>query len=297
MGQTTIVERLREPLAGVGVDGYVHARAIDGDAAVGLNADEVVVAASVFKVAVAVELLRQAAAGAVDLAERCRVPAVGRTPGPTGLSAMRDDAELSLRDLAQAMLAVSDNAATDVIIDRLGLDRINVTLRRLGLRDTVIVGDCAALLASAAEDVGVRSWADVVADWSDAVQARLVTSRALTPATATRTTPREMTRLLGLVWRDEAGPAMVREELGELMSQQVCGARLASGFPRQVRVSAKSGGLFGEVRNEVGVVEYPDGGRYAVAVFTRGSTGPRPRGVIDAAIGIVAREAVEHLRG
>ncbi|MDP9209614.1 MAG: class A beta-lactamase-related serine hydrolase [Actinomycetota bacterium] len=41
------------------------------------------------------------------------------------------------------MMAVSDNAATDVIIARVGLERINATLRELGLERTVLAGDCA----------------------------------------------------------------------------------------------------------------------------------------------------------
>jgi beta-lactamase class A len=41
------------------------------------------------------------------------------------------------------------------------------------------------------------------------------------------------------------------------------------GFPRGVRVAAKSGSLFGVIRNEIGVLEFPDGRRYAAVVVTR----------------------------
>jgi beta-lactamase class A len=44
---------------------------------------------------------------------------------------------------------------------------------------------------------------------------------------------------------------------------------------------------------EAGVVEYPDGGRYAVAVFVWGDA---PRGGLDATVGRAALTAVEHLR-
>ena len=55
-----------------------------------------------------------------------------RTPGPTGLSVFADEAELSVRDLALMMMAVSDNAATDILIGLAGLDSINATLASLG---------------------------------------------------------------------------------------------------------------------------------------------------------------------
>ena len=114
---------IQRVLEDVGVTGFVHARAIDDNREVALDADTPVVMASVFKIAVCLELYRQAATGEVDLAERHLVPAASRSPGPVGLSFMEHDAELSLVDLAYLMMAVSDNAATDAIIARLGLDR------------------------------------------------------------------------------------------------------------------------------------------------------------------------------
>ena len=80
-------------------------------------------------------------------------------------------------------------------------------------------------------------------------------------------------------------------------------------LPVQVQTGGKSGAAFFidtdgasgislVVRNEVGVIEYPDGGRYAVAVFTR--TGSREAKLRDLtasrAIGMAALAAVEHLR-
>lgn len=62
-------------------------------------------------------------------------------------------------------------------------------------------------------------------------------------------------------------------------------------------MQAKSGSLMGQVRNEIGVVTYPDGRRYAVAVFTRAHTRAARQPAIDRAIGDVAALAVEHIRG
>lgn len=95
-------------------------------------------AASVFKVAVALEMFTQAATGRLDHGKRIRVTSAQRTPGPTGLSVFADEADLSVRDLAMMMLTISDNAATDVLIDLAGLDAIHATLASLGLRRTII---------------------------------------------------------------------------------------------------------------------------------------------------------------
>jgi hypothetical protein len=47
-------------------------------------------------------------------------------------------ARLTLGDLALLMLAVSDNAATNVLLDRLGFDAVNAEIARLGLDRTVV---------------------------------------------------------------------------------------------------------------------------------------------------------------
>jgi beta-lactamase class A len=81
----------------------------------------------------------------------------------------------------------------------------------------------------------------------------------------------------------------------KIMGEQIWPHRLASGFPSRVRVSGKTGTLWG-IRNEAGVVEYPDGGRYAVAVFLRTHDLGERNAPADAAIGRAARAAVDRLR-
>jgi beta-lactamase class A len=71
---------------------------------------------------------------------------------------------------------------------------------------------------------------------------------------------------------------------------------LASGFGDGVSIGAKTGTLIG-IRNEAGVVEYPDGGRYAVCVFTRSLDWlPQKQMEADLVIGTAGRIAVEALR-
>src|SRR2546425_12372981 len=123
----SIVESAAQDLMDVfddaGVTGFVHAREVDGDRETGLGSDDLVVTASVFKIPVMLELARQAAAGERSLTDRITVTAEDRTIGPTGLSVMLDGVDLSLRDLADLMMSVSDNTATDVIMRQGGIDR------------------------------------------------------------------------------------------------------------------------------------------------------------------------------
>ena len=276
------------------VDGWLHALDLADGREIEYRADEPVVAASVFKIPVLVELCRQADAGQIDLTEANTLPVPGRAPGPTGLSMGLDAATLSWRDQALSMIVVSDNATTDSLIGRLGLERINATMRAMGLPGTQLEGDCRQLFAQMTEDAGYSSRSEFPAKPDMELLRRL---RALQAPRTNRTTPRETSRLLAAIWRDEAaspeGCALMRRILGA----QVWPHRLASGFPEDdVRTAGKTGTLV-TVRNEAGVVSYPDGRHYAVSVFTCSHAVRTKHPAQDRAIGQAARLAVDLLRG
>ncbi|MBZ6171528.1 MULTISPECIES: serine hydrolase [Streptomyces] len=290
MTETATAARLDAAFADAGVTGWLHAVDIDSGAQTGTGADQPVCTASVHKVCVLVTLHELAAAGDLDLTEQVECPPAGRTPGPTGLAAMLDPVRLSLRDAAFLMMSVSDNTAADLLLRRVGRDAVNRTTARLGLTRTRMAYGFGEMLATMREDAGPAG-ARALAD--PHVIARL---RALDPARTNRGTPRDMTRLLGALWRDETCPPEYGAAMRRIMGLQVWPHRLASGFPfDDVHVAGKTGTL-PTLRNEVGVVEYPDGGRYAVAVFTRTANPAATLPAADAVIGTAARIAVDALR-
>lgn len=248
--------------------------------------------ASTFKLHVAVALARAIDAGEIDPRETIRVGA-RRTSGPTGLAAMRDPVRMSVRDLAYLMLAVSDNAACDALYDRLGPEAMDRTLSDLGLRNTTLRGCCRDLTRSMAADVGVSDPADVPGRLQDpGVLERLA---VLDPGRTSCSTPREMTRLLGALWRDRAASPEACAEVRRLLGLQVWPHRLAAGFPADdVAVSGKTGTL-PSLRIEVGTIELGSGRRFAVAVFTRSPEPTFNLPQADAVIGATARMAVEAL--
>lgn len=277
-----------------GVSGAVHALDLNSGREVGHDADRLSVSASVFKVPVLVELCRQHAVGEIDAASSVPVPVESRAPGPFGLSIMSDPITASLRDLAWLMMGISDNAATDVICSHVGLGNVAATLRHLGLTETRVDGDCRDLFHTMKIDAGIESLDDFVV--SAEVVGRL---RALDPArTLHATTPRDSTRLLQLIWEDRAAPPAACAQARQILGQQVWPHRLASGFADEdtTTTSGKTGTLV-MVRNEIGVVETSDGGRYAVAVFTRAESLSAKNAPADAVIGRAARLAVDELRG
>ncbi|ROQ78303.1 Beta-lactamase regulatory protein BlaB [Streptomyces sp. ADI92-24] len=290
----TAEERIRAAFDEAGVEGFFLAREIDGDRTIGVSADEPVVLASVFKIPVALAYAREAAAGRLERTERLAVDARYRDGG-IGTSGCADPIEMSLRDLVHLMLTMSDNAATDVVLARVGLDTVNGLLRELGLERTHLVGGCLELISSLLADLGASTEAEAHAKLAALGPERIMELSVCVPELTTRSTARETAELLARIWRDEAGSAVACAEVRAVMAQQIWPHRLGSGFDDSYRLAAKTGTLPGW-RNEAGVIEHPGGGRWAVAVFTRSDTPDLRNPRADRVIGQVARLAVDELR-
>ncbi|WP_228924208.1 serine hydrolase [Streptomyces sp. DH7] len=292
-----VEKRIREMFAGAGAEGLLHAVPVEGEPDAGevaVGADEPVVIASVFKVLLVLEFARQVAAGQLDPRERVRVTAADRLGG-WGTAGCADDVELSLRDLAFFAVSVSDNSAADLLLARVGLDTVRLLAEELGLDRTRIVGGPRDVLESMLAEVGAHDEVEFALRYPALPDDRKRRLSVLDPRRTNASPPRDITRLLRLVWRDEAGPPEACARVRELMGRQVFRHRLVSGFPDDVTIAAKTGTLPG-LHMEAGVVRYPDGGLYAVAVFARTRELAASRTAVDAAIGATARIAVDHLR-
>ena len=127
-----------------GVMGVAIADLTD-DQAILKNADRVFPTASSIKIAILLELYHQDQEARTGVAGRAKLDDVytfdpkdlvedsqimaGLTPGVT---------RVTNRDLAQFMIAVSDNAAANILIDRVGRENVNAMLRSLGLAKTTL---------------------------------------------------------------------------------------------------------------------------------------------------------------
>lgn len=275
-------------------DGFVHARDLDGPGEVSFRADERVVLASVFKIPILLECARQAAAGVLDRRARHTVTAEYRAGG-SGSDGCQYDIELSARDLAYLMMSISDNAATDVLLDVVGKANVRATLDGLGFSGFGVSG-CRELDIPVRRELGMPDGADFDTCVANASEEEIRRLSVRDPARVPSSTPRDVTGLLAAIWHDRAGPAEACAEVRAVMGRQVWQHRLTSGFEDGVRIAGKTGTEFG-IRNEAGVVTYPDGRRYAMAVFLRTHSMAERHPRADAAIGRAARVAVDALRG
>src|SRR4051794_26132466 len=114
----------------------VAARNLTTGEEVAVNDAESFPTASMIKILVLFELERQCAKGQAQMWERVTLRNADKTLGSGLLLDLDEGANLTLRDLAVLMMAVSDNTATNMLIDHLGIQSINQACRDGGMTQT-----------------------------------------------------------------------------------------------------------------------------------------------------------------
>jgi beta-lactamase class A len=194
-------------------------------------------AASLVKLPILAGFWETVQAGRVDPMERVSVPAEASVEGTGILKALAPGLQPTLADLATLMITVSDNVATNLIINRLGMDAIQAWIDKTGLAETRLER---RMMDRAAMSAGRGNWtsaADVETLLSAIAAGTCVSSEA----------SRQMRRTL------EA--QQIQDRLPR---------RLADG----TRIANKTGN-FADVVHDAGIVTWP-GGTLIVVVLTQG---------------------------
>ena len=200
-----------------------------------LHADDVFAQASSIKICVLAELYRQAQQGKLKLTDLYTVNAAdlvpdsdimgGLTPGVT---------QITLRDLATMMVAVSDNSATNVLIDRVGMDNVNAFLKAQGLHETKL-------------------------------RRKMMDLKAAAEGRENVSTPNEMANLLQALYRGEILNKEMTADFFKVLSTHK-ESFIPRDLPDDLKIANKPGELEG-VRNDSGVI-FVDKRPYILCVMT-----------------------------
>ncbi len=229
-----------------GVIGF-YAKRLDDGYSLEHNKDEVFAAASVVKVPILLEALRQVQHGMLNLETRIPLPALEQVGGSGVLMAFQPGLEPTLQDYLTMMIVVSDNTATNICLDAVGgRDAVNTSLQNWGCSNTTVVGKLM-----------------LTDDRKNAEQ--LAGKKA-------EVTPFESVMLLEKLFKGELlNPELTKLAL-EILEKQQYTEILARYLPDGTRTATKSGQIIG-VRNDVGIVwtEHP----YIVALCSKNCTDER----------------------
>lgn len=103
-----------------------------------INQDTVFPAASVIKIYILWELFERIEKGEFTLEQEILLKESHKAGGFGILKELHEGINLSLKDIATLMIILSDNTATNILIDLLGMDNINQTIKRNKMIDTIL---------------------------------------------------------------------------------------------------------------------------------------------------------------
>jgi len=245
-----------------------------------IGADTRVRTASTIKLPILAALESLVAAGKVKWDERIALKPGDKVSGSGVLASLADNTELTVRNIAILMIIVSDNTATNLILDRITADAVNDYLDTIGITVTrsnrKVRGDGTKLAAPTG--------------WSKAGQKEENSKYGLGVST-----PREMVKLLEMLHQGKIVSPEASKDILEIMKNQ----QVKDGIGRHElegwTVASKSGSL-DALRSDVGIV-YTKSGPIAMAITVDGMpvTDYSPDNVGDILISKIAHVLVEGL--
>ncbi len=103
-----------------------------------IDADKIFPLGSVFKIALMMEVYRQADEGLISMDEKIRLDSRNLCIGTGILQYLTPGLELTVRDLVTLMIMATDNTASELLWKRVGIQRVNMLIREMGLAKTSI---------------------------------------------------------------------------------------------------------------------------------------------------------------
>ncbi len=116
----------------------VYAKHLKTGASVAIDADLPVQTASVIKVPIMLEAFAQVKAGKRSLDDKIVLREEDKVPGSGVLQFLRPGAQIALEDAIVLMMTLSDNTATNLVIDQVGMPAVNARLAAMGLKNTYL---------------------------------------------------------------------------------------------------------------------------------------------------------------
>jgi len=191
------------------------------------NGDVVFPTASSIKVAIMIQLFRDEHAGRLHFEDRVTLYTkdnAGGSESPLQTSLNKGAVTLTVHDLLENMIVYSDNSATNKLIDVIGMDRVNLLVRSLGLQNT-------------------------------ALRRKMMDTEAAASGNENISTPLELAKLVRMIYDNTAADAASCRAMLELM-KQVNNGYMRAALPPGTIIASKPGDLDG-VRCEVALVLLP----------------------------------------
>jgi beta-lactamase class A len=270
----------------------VAVRDISTGQTISINGDRLFPMASAFKIPILVEVFRQAEAKKFSLDDHVQLADSDRTLGSGVLTLMSPGLSPTIKDLATLMIILSDNQATDILLNKVGAENVTATMRSLGLKNIRVdrttfemIRDYLALMDTSAagksnEQLMNRPRLDTATPervaQADAAFAKIEKDVA---------SPLDMARLLEKIVKGEAASEASCRQMMTILNRQQFNQRLPRYLPEGTGFAHKPGTI-GSTTNDAGVM-FVRGNPIALVVFSVDKRAGR--GEIEEQMGRLAR--------
>lgn len=281
---------------------------IQSDQSIGIFDSEPFPMASVSKVPILVACMRMHDSHELDLNERLMFRKQDRALGTGLLSAFDDRVRLSIRDLMLMMICVSDNGATDRILGRIGIQRVNEEMRALGLEginvSRTIQGQINAIYSQIDSRFSYCKFGEheglVNADPS--LKSKLHDLDCLRSSIAEAfgekdtASPHELSLLLAQIANRTCASDDSCHAMLDIMGRQCLNTRLPRFLPAFTKLPHKTGTYgFGVVVNDIGILYDGETPRFAISVLSTDLQNPIYE--TEEIIGKIGRCVYDHMLG
>lgn len=230
-----LAQRIAEITKGFKGTVFLYAKNLRTGREVASNPDARVRTASTIKLPILCTLQSLVAQGKVQWDERLVLTPDDKVSGSGVLQSLADGTELTVRNLAILMIIVSDNTATNLLIDRIGADTVNDYLDSIGLTKTRL-------------NRKIRGGDEPAAGWS---QAGLMEANKRFGLGVS--TPREMVTLLEWLHQGKIVSAAASKDVIDILKEQQVTASMGRQAPEEWTIASKSGSL-DALRSDVGII-------------------------------------------
>lgn len=236
-----------------------------------LNGDQFYPMASVFKIPVLATLFHQWRQGRLRLDDRRTLKEEFKSPGSGILPFFEAGVTPTIVDLATLMIIISDNTATDMLVERVGGPlAVEAFMHEIGLNEIYLKMDCKALLSHMlppgdyTPEEREKIWLEM-----DYPKDSLVFAR--TPENNI-STPRAMTELVKRIFNAEIVDREASDQMLAILLKQQLNARLPRFLPPGTKFAHKTGTI-GGTRNDSGIIYLDDNNHVAVTAYVSWDAG------------------------
>ena len=191
-----------------------------------INGSEKVLSASMIKLLILAELMKKISEDKFSLSDTIMMANFMKTEGDGVLKELNTGHHFTLKELATLMIIVSDNQATNILIDFLGMENINLLGKELGLRETFL-------------------------------ERRMMDAEARKNGYDNYTSADDISLLLKLIYQEKLIDKEASQLMLDILLKQQQGERLQRYLPTDIKIAHKCGDL-DNLENDGGIIWFED---------------------------------------